>query len=188
MLILALLPPSKLAASDVVLSHTGFWKGSFCLDVPLVLFTWLLSSCTSLPILRISYVLEATNENLPPNVIKQLAKELKNLDETPPVGIKVGVNDDDFSIIYADIEGPDWPNINLAAGTPYENGVFRMKLILSHDFPHSPPKVYRVDLYIVFASPSPSVTGGRMVSLSPSPSDLEKHGQLCQLISWLLSD
>lgn len=74
----------------------------------------------------------ATNENLPPNVIKRLAKELKNLDETPPEGIKVGVNDDDFSTIYADIEGP--------AGTPYENGVFRMKLILSNDFPHSPPK------------------------------------------------
>lgn len=80
------------------------------------------------------WVVMATNENLPPNVIKQLAKELKNLDETPPEGIKVGVNDDDFSIIYADIEGP--------AGTPYENGIFRMKLILSHDFPHSPPKGY----------------------------------------------
>ncbi|WOL13462.1 ubiquitin-conjugating enzyme E2 22 [Canna indica] len=76
----------------------------------------------------------ATNENLPPNVIKQLAKELKNLDETPPDGIKVVVNDDDFSTIYADIEGP--------AGTPYENGVFRMKLLLSHDFPQSPPKGY----------------------------------------------
>lgn len=76
----------------------------------------------------------ATNENLPPNVIKLLAKELKNLDESPPEGIKVGVNDDDFSTIYADIEGP--------AGTPYENGVFRMKLLLSHDFPHSPPKGY----------------------------------------------
>ncbi|XP_022744622.1 ubiquitin-conjugating enzyme E2 22-like [Durio zibethinus] len=76
----------------------------------------------------------ATNENLPPNVIKQLAKELKSLDESPPEGIKVGVNDDDFSIIYADIEGP--------AGTPYENGVFRMKLLLSHDFPQSPPKGY----------------------------------------------
>ncbi|KAD5961035.1 hypothetical protein R6Q59_014024 [Mikania micrantha] len=76
----------------------------------------------------------ATNENLPPNVIKQLARELKNLDETPPEGIKVGVNDDDFSTIYADIEGP--------AGTPYENGVFRMKLILSRDFPHTPPKGY----------------------------------------------
>ncbi|KAA8517861.1 hypothetical protein F0562_015350 [Nyssa sinensis] len=76
----------------------------------------------------------ATNENLPPNVVKQLAKELKNLDETPPEGIKVGVDDDDFSTIYADIEGP--------AGTPYENGVFRMKLILSRDFPQSPPQGY----------------------------------------------
>ncbi|XP_028766730.1 ubiquitin-conjugating enzyme E2 22-like [Neltuma alba] len=76
----------------------------------------------------------ATNENLPPNVIKQLAKELKNLDDSPPEGIKVVVNDDDFSIIYADIDGP--------AGTPYENGVFRMKLLLSRDFPHSPPKGY----------------------------------------------
>ncbi|KAF6151916.1 hypothetical protein GIB67_010490 [Kingdonia uniflora] len=78
----------------------------------------------------------ATNENLPPNVIKQLAKELKNLDETPPDGIKVVINEDNFSTIYADIEGP--------AETPYENGVFRMKLILSHDFPHSPPKGYFV--------------------------------------------
>ncbi|CAO2831500.1 unnamed protein product [Amaranthus hypochondriacus] len=76
----------------------------------------------------------ATNENLPPNVIRQLAKELKNLDETPPEGIKVGVNDDDFTTIFADIDGP--------AGTPYENGVFRMKLILSSDFPHTPPKGY----------------------------------------------
>ncbi|CAL0322873.1 unnamed protein product [Lupinus luteus] len=74
----------------------------------------------------------ATNENLPPNVIKQLAKELKNLDESPPEGIKVVVNDDDFSTIFADIDGPAW--------TPYENGVFRMKLLLSRDFPHSPPK------------------------------------------------
>lgn len=49
---------------------------------------------------------QATNENLPPNVIKQLAKELKNLDETPPEGIKVGVNDDDFTTIFADIDGP----------------------------------------------------------------------------------
>ncbi|XP_057948427.1 ubiquitin-conjugating enzyme E2 22 [Malania oleifera] len=78
----------------------------------------------------------ATNENLPPNVIKQLAKELKNLDETPPEGIKVSVNEDDFSTIFADIEGP--------AGTPYENGVFRMKLLLSRDFPQSPPKGYFV--------------------------------------------
>ncbi|KAF7098325.1 hypothetical protein CFC21_100073 [Triticum aestivum] len=76
--------------------------------------------------------LKATNENLPPTVIRQLAKELKNLDDSPPEGIKVIVNDDDFATIFADIEGP--------AGTPYENGIFRMKLILSRDFPQSPPK------------------------------------------------
>lgn len=76
----------------------------------------------------------AENENLPPNVIKQLAKELKNLYETPPEGIRVVVNDDDFSTIYADIEGP--------VGTPYENGIFCMKLLLPHDFPQSPPKGY----------------------------------------------
>jgi hypothetical protein len=50
--------------------------------------------------------LKATNENLPPNVIRQLAKELKNLDESPPEGIKVIVNDDDFTTIFSDIEGP----------------------------------------------------------------------------------
>ncbi|KAK6942105.1 Ubiquitin-conjugating enzyme E2, partial [Dillenia turbinata] len=83
----------------------------------------LLRNCTeSLPAeekITLSLLVAAmtTNENLPPNVIKQLAKELKNLDETPPEGIKV-------------------------AGTPYENGVFRMKLILSRDFPQSPPKGY----------------------------------------------
>lgn len=61
---------------------------------------------TLLTILLVMLTFQATNENLPPNVIKQLAKELKSLDESPPEGIKVGVNDDDFSIIYADIEGP----------------------------------------------------------------------------------
>ncbi|KAB2627038.1 ubiquitin-conjugating enzyme E2 22-like [Pyrus ussuriensis x Pyrus communis] len=54
-------------------------------------------------------------------------------------GIQVGLNDDDFSIINADIKGYD---LGLAVGTPYENGVFRMKLLLSRDFPHSPPKGY----------------------------------------------
>uniref|UniRef100_A0A0D6QXV8 E2 ubiquitin-conjugating enzyme n=1 Tax=Araucaria cunninghamii TaxID=56994 RepID=A0A0D6QXV8_ARACU len=78
----------------------------------------------------------AENENLPPKVIKEIAKELRSLDETPPEGIKVVLNEDSFSTIFADIEGP--------AGTPYENGVFRMKLVLTPDFPHSPPKGYFV--------------------------------------------
>ncbi|KAF5779433.1 putative ubiquitin-conjugating enzyme/RWD [Helianthus annuus] len=74
----------------------------------------------------------ATNENLPPNVIKQLVRELKNLDETPPLGIKVGVNDDDFSTILK-----------------AQNGAFRMKLLLSRDFPHSPPKGMVVRCFLI---------------------------------------
>lgn len=122
--------------------------------------------------LLLSLFSQATNENLPPNVIKQLAKELKNLDESPPEGIKVGVNDDDFSNIYADIEGPGleiffcWNlcsghamefqtdvvfiDLGHAAGTPYENGVFRMKLLLPHDFPHSPPKGWLMHFIIFY--------------------------------------
>ncbi|XP_047056996.1 ubiquitin-conjugating enzyme E2 22-like [Lolium rigidum] len=86
------------------------------------------------PVLELSALIGfmATNENLPSNVISQLAREMKNLDESPPEGIKIIVNDDDFTTICADIEGP--------AGTPYENGLFRMKLLLCRDFPHSPPK------------------------------------------------
>jgi ubiquitin-conjugating enzyme E2 S len=51
---------------------------------------------------------QATNENLvlPPKVIKDLARELKNLDESPPEDIAVFVNEDNFSNITADIEGP----------------------------------------------------------------------------------
>lgn len=49
---------------------------------------------------------KATNENLPPKVIKELARELKSLDESPPEDIRVLVNEDNFSNIYADIEGP----------------------------------------------------------------------------------
>lgn len=76
----------------------------------------------------------ATNENLPPRVIKELARELKSLDESPPDDIRVSVNEDNFSTIFADIDGPP--------GTPYEGGVFRMKLVLSQDFPQTPPKGY----------------------------------------------
>ncbi|KAL2631419.1 hypothetical protein R1flu_016105 [Riccia fluitans] len=76
----------------------------------------------------------ATNENLPPKVIKKLARELKSLDESPPEDIRVIVNEENFSTIFADIEGPH--------GTPYEGGVFRMKLVLNEDFPQTPPKGY----------------------------------------------
>lgn len=57
-----------------------------------------------------------------------------------------------------------------AAGTPYENGVFRMKLILSHDFPHSPPKGLSVHMKLL-CSPIFGVT----ISVSLTFDQLKKH-------------
>jgi ubiquitin-conjugating enzyme E2 S len=61
-------------------------------------------------------------------------KELKDLSTTPPEGIRVLINDDDLTDVQALIDGP--------AGTPYEGGVFKIKLQLGPDFPHAPPKGY----------------------------------------------
>ncbi|PPD84210.1 hypothetical protein GOBAR_DD18861 [Gossypium barbadense] len=79
------------------------FQADFVFDLPLTIYILYMKFRLNR---KTRFSKKATNENLPPNVIKQLAKELKGLDESPPEGIKVGVNDDDFSIIYADIEGP----------------------------------------------------------------------------------
>ncbi|XP_078445090.1 ubiquitin-conjugating enzyme E2 22-like isoform X4 [Wolffia australiana] len=86
-----------------------YWRLDQCWDLTPTweecLFSWMLSSFGNSN-LNFCLSLMATNENLTPNVIKQLVKELKNLDETPPEGIKVVVINDDFSSIFADIDGP----------------------------------------------------------------------------------
>lgn len=71
-------------------------------------------------------------ENLHPQIIKQVSKELTGLTNDPPEGIKVFVNEQDITDIQATIEGP--------AGTPYEGGLFRVKLVLGKDYPTAPPK------------------------------------------------
>uniref|UniRef100_UPI00358FA1FB ubiquitin-conjugating enzyme E2 S isoform X2 n=1 Tax=Myxine glutinosa TaxID=7769 RepID=UPI00358FA1FB len=73
-------------------------------------------------------------ENLSPQVLRQVWKEVTELAREPPEGIKVFLNEDDTSDVQATIEGPD--------GTPYVGGLFRMKLVLGKDFPASPPKAY----------------------------------------------
>lgn len=74
----------------------------------------------------------STNENISPQVLRQVAKELSTLTSSPPEGIKVFLNEEDITDIQATIIGPD--------GTPYEGGAFRMKLVLSNDFPTTPPQ------------------------------------------------
>ncbi|XP_070586022.1 ubiquitin-conjugating enzyme E2 S isoform X3 [Erythrolamprus reginae] len=73
-------------------------------------------------------------ENLPPQVIRLVYKEVSTLTSDPPEGIKVFPNEEDITDVQVTIEGPE--------GTPYSGGLFRMKLILGKDFPASPPKGY----------------------------------------------
>lgn len=63
--------------------------------------------------------------------MRTLLKEMKALRKTPPDGINL-VLSDDVSAIVADITGPD--------ATPFQGGLFRVKLTLGGDFPQTPPQ------------------------------------------------
>lgn len=72
--------------------------------------------------------------DLPAHVIRCVTKELTELQKTPCEGIRVILNEQNVTDVQAEIDGP--------TGTPYEGGLFRMKLVLGSDFPNSPPKGY----------------------------------------------
>eukprot|EP00026_Physarum_polycephalum_P016325 Phypoly_transcript_17205.p1 GENE.Phypoly_transcript_17205~~Phypoly_transcript_17205.p1 ORF type:complete len:206 (-),score=44.29 Phypoly_transcript_17205:126-743(-) len=73
-------------------------------------------------------------EAIPADVIRRIAKELTDLSNTPLEGIRISLNEEDITDVYASIEGP--------AGTPYEGGLFKMRLRLGSDFPKAPPKAF----------------------------------------------
>ncbi|CAD7091118.1 unnamed protein product [Hermetia illucens] len=73
-------------------------------------------------------------ENLSPQTIRQVIREVHELVDSPLEGIKIQINDADVTDIQALIEGP--------AGTPYSGGIFRVKLLLGKDFPQTPPKAF----------------------------------------------
>jgi len=75
-----------------------------------------------------------SNENMAPAVIMSIAKELRKLTTEPLDGIKVQLNEEDVADIAAEITGPDQ--------TPFEGGVFKVKLVLPSDYPSAPPKGY----------------------------------------------
>mmetsp|Transcript_19862 Transcript_19862/g.32658 ORF Transcript_19862/g.32658 Transcript_19862/m.32658 type:complete len:227 (+) Transcript_19862:141-821(+) len=76
--------------------------------------------------------MSSSHENLSPQVLQSIARELRKLAVKPLEGIHILINEEDLTDIQADIEGP--------VGTPYEGGAFRCKLVLSNDFPNSPPR------------------------------------------------
>ncbi|CAJ0746025.1 9908_t:CDS:2, partial [Entrophospora sp. SA101] len=69
-------------------------------------------------------------ENISPVIIKRISKELNVLVAQPPEGIRVIINELDVCDIQAWILGPE--------GTPYEEGMFKIKVVLGTDFPSNP--------------------------------------------------
>jgi len=78
--------------------------------------------------------MSSKKENLSPAAIRRIASELRKLSTKSPEGIKLLVNEGDISDLQAVITGPQ--------GTPYDGGVFRVKLHFGSDFPQAPPKGY----------------------------------------------
>eukprot|EP00470_Lotharella_oceanica_P010438 CAMPEP_0170197730 /NCGR_PEP_ID=MMETSP0040_2-20121228/67071_1 /TAXON_ID=641309 /ORGANISM="Lotharella oceanica, Strain CCMP622" /LENGTH=214 /DNA_ID=CAMNT_0010447469 /DNA_START=78 /DNA_END=722 /DNA_ORIENTATION=- len=74
------------------------------------------------------------NENLPPQAMMKLMKDIRDVTKNTPEGIVIHFSEENMACIHADIEGP--------VGTPFEGGLFRCMLRIGSDFPNSPPKGY----------------------------------------------
>ncbi len=66
------------------------------------------------------------------SAMKNLLAQLKDLRATPPTGWTVTPDESNVSIIEAVLEGPE--------ASPFENGRFKVRLLIPEDFPYSPPK------------------------------------------------
>jgi len=76
-------------------------------------------------------------------------RELSELENNPPEGIRVQTSDEDMLDVTGIIEGPgasisinlsNSPLISSTEGTPYAGGYFRVKFKFTEEFPSAPPK------------------------------------------------
>ncbi|KAI7830573.1 ubiquitin-conjugating enzyme E2s, partial [Gamsiella multidivaricata] len=73
-------------------------------------------------------------ESISPIALRKVTRELYALENDPPEGIRLILNEDAMTDIQAWIQGPE--------GTPYEGGCFRLRIQLGTDFPNSAPKCF----------------------------------------------
>ena len=72
------------------------------------------------------------SSHLNPNIIKALWRQQQELLKKSPEYVTPIINQEDPLDIQCDLEGPK--------ATPYEGGIFRVKLIISNEFPTQAPK------------------------------------------------
>ncbi|CAI5982342.1 unnamed protein product [Closterium sp. NIES-65] len=98
----------------------------------------------------------ATGAPLPPRVAREVARELKALQQSALDGIRVTVHDDSIATVHAEIDGPGEPTrvtsglrvINSLHRVPNQPSLlFHMKLLLGRDFPDAAPKGNACPLY-----------------------------------------
>ncbi|XP_003390811.1 PREDICTED: ubiquitin-conjugating enzyme E2 D2B-like [Amphimedon queenslandica] len=69
-----------------------------------------------------------------PAVIRRLKKEEDQIKNEPPVGCHAESVSENYETWKATILGPE--------GTPYENGLFYLKMEIHEEYPFKPPKVW----------------------------------------------
>ncbi|KAF8153929.1 ubiquitin-conjugating enzyme/RWD-like protein [Crassisporium funariophilum] len=72
--------------------------------------------------------------SVPPAVMRRVMRELSELENNPPEGIRIQTSDEDMLDVTGLIEGPE--------GTPYAGGYFRVKFRFTEEFPAAPPKCW----------------------------------------------
>ncbi|KIJ61253.1 hypothetical protein HYDPIDRAFT_97009, partial [Hydnomerulius pinastri MD-312] len=71
---------------------------------------------------------------LTPAAMRRLMRELTELKNSPPEGIRIVTSDENMLDVTGIIEGPE--------GTPYAGGYFRVRFKFTDEFPSAPPKCW----------------------------------------------
>ncbi|ODM93704.1 Ubiquitin-conjugating enzyme E2-17 kDa [Orchesella cincta] len=66
--------------------------------------------------------------------MKKIQADLKQINENPPAGVSVGIDSDNMFFWNATIFGPE--------DTPFEGGIFRLRIEFPFNYPLTPPRIW----------------------------------------------